>query len=160
MFCETHPVCRLTKWELVRLCGIYMIDQSPDVFEKYSYMANDYYSFKIKLLLVKLCERANDATTSVCQTPFSSWIFKTAVLQLTNCRLSVQAPKLFCYFRAQYQAVHLLVWNRWMVLVHFFLLFVANSPLELISELEVLREESWQKKKWRVKSLYWDTCLL
>lgn len=32
-----------------------MIDQSPDVFEKYSYMANDYYSFKIKLLLVKLC---------------------------------------------------------------------------------------------------------
>ena len=32
-----------------------MIDQSPNFFEKYSYMANDFYSSEIKLLLVKLC---------------------------------------------------------------------------------------------------------
>lgn len=32
-----------------------MIDQSPDFFEKYSYMADDFYSSEIKLQLVKLC---------------------------------------------------------------------------------------------------------
>ena len=32
-----------------------MIDQSPDFFEEYSYMANDFCSSEIKLLLVKLC---------------------------------------------------------------------------------------------------------
>lgn len=54
-FWENYPVCRLAKWELVRLCGIYMVDQRPDFSEKYSYMANDFYSSEIKLLLMKLC---------------------------------------------------------------------------------------------------------
>lgn len=142
-FCETRTVCRLTKWELLRLWNIYVMDQSPDFFEKYSYMVNDFCSSEIKLL-VKLYWRATSKlpATSVRQNPFLTWTFKAAVLQLTNCRLSEQAPKLFCYFRAQYHPVELLIWSSWVALV-WFLLFIANKP---VSQLELLTEGSRQKK--------------